>query len=203
MNGTSLYRQGSPAKESPLSGCYGCAIAAMVAGSPSSWQVTGMIAVANGLPATALVTALLAGRGDGWWNGVPQCIPRTVGWLDNGDGSVAAACAAPGDTNIDLSVDILDAAHFLSTGLFDAGSSNSVSGFIAAMPEPKLLGLGGRAHWRSRLDGGEADARALRAGEPQVPRVAALVTLGLSCHPRRAWGRRDSGDTPSRSRRPA
>ena len=66
-----------------------------------------------------------------------------MGWLDNGDGLVAAAFAAPGDTNIDLSVDILDAADFLSTGLFDAGPSNSVSGAIAAVHEPNLLGLVG------------------------------------------------------------
>jgi hypothetical protein len=63
--------------------------------------------------------------------------------VSTGDGSVSAAFAAPGDTNIDLLVDILDAADFLSTGLFDAGPSSSVSGAIAAEQEPNLLGLVG------------------------------------------------------------
>jgi hypothetical protein len=65
-------------------------------------------------------------------------IPRMVGWLDNGDGSLAAAFAAPGDTNIDCSVDILDAADFLSTGLLAAyqhfpDSLRSVMAAILAM----------------------------------------------------------------------
>jgi hypothetical protein len=52
---------------------------------------------------------------------VAASVPRAVGWLDNGDGSVAFAFAAPGDTNLDWSVDILDAANFLSFGKFDTG----------------------------------------------------------------------------------
>jgi hypothetical protein len=45
-----------------------------------------------------------------------------VGWLDNGDGSVTFAFAAPGDTNLDWNVDILDAANFLAGGKFDSGT---------------------------------------------------------------------------------
>jgi hypothetical protein len=45
-----------------------------------------------------------------------------VGWLDNGDGSLAVAYAAGGDTNLDWTVDILDAANFLSAGKFDTGN---------------------------------------------------------------------------------
>jgi hypothetical protein len=44
-----------------------------------------------------------------------------VGWLDNGDGSLAVAFAAPGDTNIDWQVDILDAGNFLTLGKYDTG----------------------------------------------------------------------------------
>ena len=95
---------------------------------------TGLVTVAGGLPAADMLTALLAGRGDGSWNGtsgitssdaaadLAQSIPRTVGWLDNGDGSVTFAFAAPGDTNLDWSVDILDAANFLAGGKFDSGT---------------------------------------------------------------------------------
>jgi hypothetical protein len=50
---------------------------------------------------------------------------RTVGWLDNGDGSVTFAFAAAGDTNLDWQVDIIDAANFLAGGKFDTGSPAS------------------------------------------------------------------------------
>jgi hypothetical protein len=75
----------------------------------------------------------VAGRGDGSWTGasgitssvaaadVASSIPRAVGWLDNGDGSVSFAFAAPGDTNLDWQVDVLDASNFLSFGKFDSG----------------------------------------------------------------------------------
>jgi autotransporter-associated beta strand protein len=93
----------------------------------------GYVTVAAGLSVTDMLTALLAGRGDGSWTGTSGItssaaaadlaanIPRTVGWLDNGDGSVAFAYAAPGDTNLDWSIDILDAANFLALGKFDSG----------------------------------------------------------------------------------
>ena len=94
---------------------------------------SGLMTVAAGLSANDMVTALLTGRGDGSWNGtsgitssqaaadIAVSIPRTVGWLDNGDGSVTFAFAAAGDTNLDWSVDILDAANFLAGGKFDSG----------------------------------------------------------------------------------
>ena len=95
---------------------------------------TGGMTVTSGLSATQLVAEILAGRGaNGDWTGtsgitssaaaaaVAQFSPRAVGWLDNGDGSVSFAFAAPGDTNIDDTVDILDAANFLAGGKFDSG----------------------------------------------------------------------------------
>ncbi|MFZ4733604.1 MAG: hypothetical protein ACOYK7_13775 [Pirellulales bacterium] len=89
--------------------------------------------VAGGLSAEDLVSRLLEGRGDGSWNGttgitssaaaaaLAASIPRTMGWLDNGDGTVTFAFAAAGDTNLDWQVDILDAANFLAGGKFDSG----------------------------------------------------------------------------------
>ena len=94
---------------------------------------SGMITVAGGLSAPDMVTAILTGFGDGTWNGgrgitssvaaadVVASVPRAVGWLDNGAGSVTFAYAAPGDTNLDWQVDILDAANFLAGGRFDSG----------------------------------------------------------------------------------
>ncbi|RLS82089.1 MAG: hypothetical protein DWI04_05345, partial [Planctomycetota bacterium] len=93
----------------------------------------GFMTVSSGLSAVDMVTAIVAGRGDGSWTGasgitssvaaadVASSIPRAVGWLDNGDGSVSFAFAAPGDTNIDWQVDVLDAGNFLSFGKFDTG----------------------------------------------------------------------------------
>jgi len=92
---------------------------------------SGMVTVAAGLSATDLVTAIVTGLGDGTWNGTSGITSsvaaasggdRTVGWLDNGDGTVTFAFAAAGDTNLDWQVDILDAANFLSGGKFDSGS---------------------------------------------------------------------------------
>jgi fibronectin-binding autotransporter adhesin len=95
---------------------------------------SGALTISSGMTATALVAEILEGRGDGSWNGTSGITsstaaaesaagtPRAVGWIDNGDGSLTAAYAAPGDTNIDWSIDILDAANFLSGGKFDTGS---------------------------------------------------------------------------------
>ncbi len=93
----------------------------------------GLVTVASGLSPADMVTAIKAGRADGSWTGtsgitssvaatdVAVSIPRVVGWLDNGDGSVTAAFAAPGDTNLDWQVDVLDASNFLSFGKYDTG----------------------------------------------------------------------------------
>jgi fibronectin-binding autotransporter adhesin len=95
---------------------------------------SGALTIASGLTATELVAEILEGRGDGSWNGTSGITsttaaaesaggtPRAVGWIDNGDGSLTTAYAAPGDTNVDWSIDILDAANFLSGGKFDTGS---------------------------------------------------------------------------------
>ncbi len=95
---------------------------------------SGALTISSGLTATELVAEILEGRGDGSWNGTSGITsstaaaesaggtPRAVGWVDNGDGSLTTAYAAPGDTNIDWSIDILDAANFLSGGKFDTGS---------------------------------------------------------------------------------
>ena len=96
---------------------------------------SGAITIGAGISPAALVARILEGRGDGSWNGtsgitsstaaadLARSIPRTVGWLDNGAGSLTAAYAAPGDTNLDQAVDILDAANFLAGGKFDSGTA--------------------------------------------------------------------------------
>ena len=94
----------------------------------------GMLMVTNGLGVTDLMAALDAGRGDGSWNGTSGIRSsaaaasggdRTIGWLDNGDGSLTFGFAAGGDTNLDWQVDILDAGNFLAGGRFDSGLAAS------------------------------------------------------------------------------
>ena len=94
---------------------------------------SGKMTVVSGLSPADLATAIVAGRADGSWTGtsgitssvaasdVAASVPRAVGWLDNGDGSVTASFAALGDSNIDWQVDVLDAGNFLSFSRFDTG----------------------------------------------------------------------------------
>ncbi|MBU6308354.1 MAG: autotransporter-associated beta strand repeat-containing protein [Planctomycetes bacterium] len=106
--------------------------------SPNAGGLTdvgnGMVTVATGLSTAGMVNAIVTGMGDGTWNGVSGITSsaaaasggdRTIGWLDNGDGSVTFAFAAAGDTNLDWQVDIIDAANFLAGGKFDTGSPAS------------------------------------------------------------------------------
>jgi autotransporter-associated beta strand protein len=90
------------------------------------------LTVAAGLTPATVTTALAAGRGDGSWNGASGIVSATagasvaagsdrrVGWLENGDGSITLRSTAPGDTDLDGQLDVLDAANFLTNARFDA-----------------------------------------------------------------------------------
>ncbi|MFM7245753.1 MAG: autotransporter-associated beta strand repeat-containing protein, partial [Planctomycetaceae bacterium] len=95
------------------------------------------LTVASGLTQSGVVAALAAARGDGSWNG-PQGITsgaaagaaavardRRIGWLDNGDGSFTMTYTAPGDTNLDGQVDILDATNMFTSGRYDTGTGTA------------------------------------------------------------------------------
>gem|GEM_PF-5728274 len=90
--------------------------------------------VANGVASIAAIRQwLAAGRGSGNWTGssgitssaaaaaIASGKSRSVGWLTNADGSVTVAFAAPGDTNLDFTIDMLDSANFITSGMFDTG----------------------------------------------------------------------------------
>jgi N-acetylglucosamine-6-sulfatase len=90
----------------------------------------GSMTVASGLRREDMLLALWAGRGDGSWRGTSGITSsvaaasdgsRTIGWLDHGDGSVTFAYAAAGDTNLDWTVDVLDIANILASGVFNSG----------------------------------------------------------------------------------
>ena len=100
---------------------------------------SGLVTVTSGLSATDLVAEILEGRGSGSWTGtsgimssvaaadVALGIPRAVGWKENGNGSLTVAYAAPGDTNLDWQVDVLDVAYILAGGKFNTGAPGTWS----------------------------------------------------------------------------
>jgi formylglycine-generating enzyme len=91
----------------------------------------GLVTVTSGLTVSNMLTAITAGYNGGTWTGTTGITssnaatstaggdPRAIGWLDNGDGSVTFAFAAPGDTNLDGLIDVLDAAALSSAGRFN------------------------------------------------------------------------------------
>ncbi|MFM7184097.1 MAG: autotransporter-associated beta strand repeat-containing protein [Planctomycetota bacterium] len=91
---------------------------------------TGLVTVARGLSPADLRAALAAGRADGSWSGTSgitssaaasaraQGTSRSVGWLDDGAGSLTIAFAAPGDANLDWVVDVLDVAAISGRNAF-------------------------------------------------------------------------------------
>jgi len=98
---------------------------------------SGSITVAaGGFVAETLRQRLTAGRNDGAWDGATGIVSRTaaaqqgraVGMVILDDGSAQLAFTAPGDTDLDGAIDILDAANFAAAGAFDAGTAASWSG---------------------------------------------------------------------------
>jgi autotransporter-associated beta strand protein len=90
---------------------------------------------AGGISPAALLADLVAGRGSGDWDGATGITSsaaaaaiaagevRTVGWIDAGAGAFTIAFAAPGDTDLDGLVDILDAANVLGAARYDTGAA--------------------------------------------------------------------------------
>ncbi len=90
---------------------------------------TGKLAIAaNGFTESDIRTKLIAGRGDGSWNGTGG-ITSTFAGVDRAigyrvlDAVMEVAYAAPGDSNLDGVLDILDLSEILSAGKFNTGAS--------------------------------------------------------------------------------
>jgi len=152
---------------------------------------SGLVTVSNGLSATDLVGAITMGMGDGSWNGTAGItssaaaadaslgISRSVGWLDNGDGSVAFAYAAPGDTNLDWSIDLLDISTYLAGGKYDTGEPSSWSegdytydGLVDITDVALYLGTG-------LFDIGAYNPPSGSAGVAAVPEPGSVATMTL------------------------
>jgi autotransporter-associated beta strand protein len=93
----------------------------------------GLAIAAGGITPEAIDELLAIGRNAGDWNGdagirssaaaaaVAAGRPRTVGWIEQDDGSILCRLAAPGDSNLDGFIDVLDLATVLAGGRFNAG----------------------------------------------------------------------------------
>jgi autotransporter-associated beta strand protein len=89
---------------------------------------TGRLTISTGMTVSRILDLLTTARGSGAWTSsaglgssavaaaMRQGLPRTLGWRANEDGSFTVAYAAPGDTNLDNVVDVLDVANYLSSG---------------------------------------------------------------------------------------
>ena len=84
----------------------------------------------NSLSQADLRYLLIAGRNGGSWDGDYGFVTnkeingiKNIGYVYNDDGTTTIGWAAPGDTNLDGTIDILDVANILSSGKFDTGES--------------------------------------------------------------------------------
>jgi len=147
---------------------------------------------AAGITQDSLVAALLAGRGDGTWTGTSGITSaaaasdlaggslRAVGWIANDGGSFSTAYTAPGDTNVDGQIDILDAANFISAGTFDNAQPSvwsqgdfNYDGVVDILDAADLLGT-------SLFDQGPfVPTLAASAPIASVPEPAGLTLLAL------------------------
>ena len=143
---------------------------------------------AGGMTTAALLVDLVAGRNGGSWNGPGVCssvvaaqvatgLPRALGWLANGDGSLTASYAAPGDTNVDQTIDILDAANFVAGGKFDAGTvatwiqgDFTYDGVVDILDAADFMSTG-------LFDAGPYGPQASSAGVAAVPEPAGMLVL--------------------------
>jgi autotransporter-associated beta strand protein len=91
---------------------------------------SGLMTVKAGLAPIELAAAIRAGRVGGAWSGTSGIVSsvvavadetRRVGWRDDGGGSLTFGFAAPGDTNLDRTIDLIDTANLIGGGRFDSG----------------------------------------------------------------------------------
>jgi len=153
----------------------------------------GAMTVAEGLTKGDLLAALRAGRGGGTWSGTTGITSsvagasggsRTVGWLEHGDGSVMFAFAAPGDTNLDWTIDIVDFASILAGGKYNSGLPASWSdgdfnydGVVDTLDVTEVVASG--LYATGAYAGAPKVAAAVAVPEPSMA-IPLLVVAGLA-----------------------
>jgi rhamnogalacturonan endolyase len=100
---------------------------ALEAGAKIDLGVGRFTVAAGGITASQVQALLVAGRGDGTWNGASGFVTRSasagaglgLGSIVNDDGSTTVSFAAAGDINLDGLVDVVDVATLLAGGTLD------------------------------------------------------------------------------------
>jgi len=100
---------------------------ALEAGAKVDLGVGRFTVAAGGITAADVQALLMAGRGDGSWNGASGFVTRSaasgagfgLGSLVNDDGSITVSFAAAGDINLDGLVDVIDVSTLLAGGTLD------------------------------------------------------------------------------------
>ena len=170
----------------------------------------GGVMVAGGLAASALVARILEGRAGGTWSGtsgvvssavaadVAAGLPRAIGWVDEGGGSLRFGYGAPGDTNVDGFVDLLDAANLLNSGRYDRGVAATwadgdfnYDGLVDVMDAAEFVmsGLYDAGGYGPAAMAGGATAVAVPEPGPWAMLLAACGCAAAARH-RRVWPRR-------------
>ena len=159
----------------------------------------GQLTVTSGQTATRLLNQIMSGIVAGGTIGITSSDASlsggafTVGWLDNGDGSMTFGYAAPGDTNLDWSIDILDVANFLGSGKFNSGSSASW-----ADGDFNYDGFADILDIADFMSSGLFNAGTYNASSPSIAAVPeadpfAVMLTGLACGGWQMFRRRRSG----------
>jgi chondroitin AC lyase len=158
---------------------------------------------AGGLTRQSLLAELTAGRGDGSWNGgrgiasasvaasAATGQTRSLGWMQEADGSFTIAFTAAGDGNLDGLVDILDAADLLAAGRYDRGvqagwaeGDYNYDGIVDLLDVADTLGTGlFDAGFATNAGSGTLSATVISVPEPSG---AAVATIGAVAA---AWAR--------------
>jgi len=187
---------------------------AMVAGSLLDVGDVRMT-IAGGATAATVAAAIAAGRGDGSWTGiegvtsstvataVAQGSLRALGWLDNGNGTLTVAFAAPGDSNLDGLIDMLDAATFLGAGRFDAGpgsgwadGDSNYDGTVDILDVADFVGTGLFDGGPYRVAIAAAATAAVRSDSVQAATLSSIDAAFL------AWAL-DGGGVPHKKKPPS
>ena len=98
------------------------------AGARVDLGVGRLLLAAGSMTAADVLAQVVAGRGDGSWNGGSGFLTRSaapdrglgLGFLVNDDGSILVAYAAAGDINLDGQVDVVDLSTLIGGGTLDS-----------------------------------------------------------------------------------
>ncbi|MGI9177837.1 MAG: autotransporter-associated beta strand repeat-containing protein [Pirellulales bacterium] len=153
---------------------------------------------AGGITAAELKADLLAGRAGGLWSGTSGITssavaaasgqPRSIGWLVAGDGSMLVGFAAPGDTNLDGLVNVLDAANLMASGRYNTGAAAdwqhgdfNYDGIVDVLDAASMMSSG--------LYGAGEYLPVAAAQVVSVPEPAAATSVSLGVWSVAAWSR--------------